>query len=253
MAKMIGIAGKTSRDIEQQRRYRRLLMLSMALAIAIIAGAVGWKMFGHIYDPTITITVSSVLFVALLVADWLISRKEIRMMRREERRAARGAAGEEAIGTLLAQLSDDYTVFHDLAKVAGDIDHIVVGPTGVFVLETKTHRGKISCSGASLLRDGQPFEKDIVAQAVRNAVWVHDVLRNVIDVDTYVVAVLVFTSAFVPKLPPVRGVRVVNKRYLLSLLQQAPRRDLPREQIVTLLAQKMGHGATATPAASPRG
>jgi hypothetical protein len=54
----------------------------------------------------------------------------------------RGAASEEAVGGVLDELaSDGYVVRHDLEQRSeGNVDHLVSGPTGVFMIETK-HRG----------------------------------------------------------------------------------------------------------------
>ena len=54
----------------------------------------------------------------------------------------RGAASEEAVGQALDELAaEGFTVQHDLRQNAeGNIDHLVSGPTGVFMIETK-HRG----------------------------------------------------------------------------------------------------------------
>jgi hypothetical protein len=54
----------------------------------------------------------------------------------------RGAASEEAVGHALDELaSDGYSVRHDLEQPReGNVDHLVSGPTGVFMIETK-HRG----------------------------------------------------------------------------------------------------------------
>ena len=62
-----------------------------------------------------------------------------------------GYAGEEHVTrTLSAALSDDYLLINDAHLAAGkggNIDHIVIGPTGIFVLETKNYSGKIACYG----------------------------------------------------------------------------------------------------------
>jgi Nuclease-related domain len=54
----------------------------------------------------------------------------------------KGAASEEAVGRALDELlADGYTVSHDLEQeFEGNVDHLVTGPTGVFLIETK-HRG----------------------------------------------------------------------------------------------------------------
>ena len=54
----------------------------------------------------------------------------------------RGAKSEEAVGHALDELlAEGYTVSHDLRQeFEGNVDHLVTGPTGVFMIETK-HRG----------------------------------------------------------------------------------------------------------------
>ncbi len=58
-----------------------------------------------------------------------------------------GITGEENAGIVFAGLPDEYTVYSDLSiEVDGKIsqlDHIVVGPSGIFVIETKNMIGDI--------------------------------------------------------------------------------------------------------------
>src|ERR1700747_3508520 len=63
----------------------------------------------------------------------------------EERRAVRGAKGEEFIGAMLEGLNDRFLIFHDLPSPCGNIDRFVVSKeTGLFLIETKAHGGRIS-------------------------------------------------------------------------------------------------------------
>jgi hypothetical protein len=59
-----------------------------------------------------------------------------------------GVSGEKAATKVFQNLSDDYTVFHDLTVIfegkPSQIDHVIVGPTGVFIVETKNIKGRIS-------------------------------------------------------------------------------------------------------------
>lgn len=59
-----------------------------------------------------------------------------------------GKRGEAATGHFLAQLPDSYTVIMNAVVTydgkRSEIDNIVVGPTGVFVIETKNHNGTIT-------------------------------------------------------------------------------------------------------------
>jgi hypothetical protein len=56
-----------------------------------------------------------------------------------------GAAGERKTARALQRLGREWTVVHDLpdGDGGGNIDHVVVGPTGVFVLETKNLNGQV--------------------------------------------------------------------------------------------------------------
>ncbi|HEX2266057.1 MAG TPA: nuclease-related domain-containing protein, partial [Solirubrobacterales bacterium] len=57
----------------------------------------------------------------------------------------RGAEGEEVVGQVLEGLSaDGWHVLHDVSFGRGNIDHIAVGPGGVFTVETKSHGGRLS-------------------------------------------------------------------------------------------------------------
>jgi hypothetical protein len=60
-----------------------------------------------------------------------------------------GAKGEELVEKWLVSLGDGYFILKDvmLPDKKGNIDHIVLGKNGIFVIETKTHKGFIACDG----------------------------------------------------------------------------------------------------------
>lgn len=56
-----------------------------------------------------------------------------------------GLKGQQRMNQVLALLDDRYYLINNL-KLPGradDVDHIIVGPNGVFAVETKNHRGRI--------------------------------------------------------------------------------------------------------------
>jgi hypothetical protein len=56
-----------------------------------------------------------------------------------------GTTGEETVASYLDDLGDSYRVLHDVADPeGGNFDHIVIGPTGFYVLETKNWRGTVT-------------------------------------------------------------------------------------------------------------
>jgi hypothetical protein len=85
-----------------------------------------------------------------------------------------GLDGEMATGEELNQLMlDGYRVYHDIPGANYNVDHVVVGPNGVFAIETKTHSKP--ASGHEARFDGRvihyPDRKDFkaVEQAQLNA------------------------------------------------------------------------------------
>ena len=56
----------------------------------------------------------------------------------------RGAVGEEHVGAILDGLAGaGWRVIHDVQFGPSNVDHVVVGPGGVFTIETKSHPGPI--------------------------------------------------------------------------------------------------------------
>lgn len=62
----------------------------------------------------------------------------------ESRPWYKGALGEIAVGRLLTRLGPEWRVLHAVPVGAGtsDIDHVLIGPGGVFTLNTKNHAGQ---------------------------------------------------------------------------------------------------------------
>jgi len=61
-----------------------------------------------------------------------------------ERAWRRGADGEEEVAKQLNKLGDSWRILHGVPVGSNgtDIDHVLIGPAGVFTLNTKNHLGK---------------------------------------------------------------------------------------------------------------
>lgn len=80
-------------------------------------------------------------------------------MKTDERAWRRGAEGEEAIGARLEKLvGQGWHVLHSVpvGQRGSDIDHVLIGPGGVYTINTKNHPGKhIWVSPSQIRVDGQ--------------------------------------------------------------------------------------------------
>jgi hypothetical protein len=151
--------------------------------------------------------------VALLASIFVISRFVLPLVERRDR----GASAEEHVGSLLEELPvHDWLVIHDASLGRGNVDHILIGPAGVFTIETKSHPGPVRVGrvhGATIRQ----------AQAQRKAI--EEVTRVSVE------PLLVFSRAWVDRpLARRKGVRVLPARMLIGhLCKRAP--TLSREQV----------------------
>jgi hypothetical protein len=220
-------AGKSTRQMAQKRRRTTNVILVAVLILAIILAITiqSWQALG------LGGGVVFILLVLLRVLPDLID-KPIKHRIEGERRADRGAAAEEVIGNILEGLNEDFFVINDISNPYGNIDHVVIGKnTGVFLLETKAHGGRVEILSDELLVNGKPPEKDFIAQALKNTYWLRDELEKVIGSKIWITPVVVFTNAFVRAGKPLKGVFTINKKYLPGVLQRQSGRTLDMRAI----------------------
>ena len=111
----------------------------------------------------------------------------------------RGILGEEAVADVLATLPSSYWVLHGVWTGHGDVDHVVIGPTGVFALETKAWQGSFYRRRGQLYCNGKPAEH-VLRQARGAAGQVRQLLLEA-GIDEWVEAVVVASRASVSRSP----------------------------------------------------
>ena len=117
----------------------------------------------------------------------------------------RGLEGEELLTKTLSDLSDDYYLINDirLPGIYGNIDHILLGPNGIFVIETKNYRGKIRGDGDTWIRhygvgfNGRDYKfRSPCRQVKRNAVKTRQLIESskILKNNVWVEGIVVFTN-----------------------------------------------------------
>jgi hypothetical protein len=144
----------------------------------------------------------------------------------------RGAEGERATGKALRPLtSRGWHVRHDLAARRGNVDHVVAGPGGVFVLETKKLNGRLVVTDGVLnVRFDQSPINDYALTSLAPAVHrfagrLRDHLHSRLGwiVDVYPVVVLV-SEAFEQGRVTAGRLTYIRVDQLAHWLEQQPRR-----------------------------
>ncbi|MBK1883362.1 NERD domain-containing protein [Luteolibacter pohnpeiensis] len=165
-------------------------MMDMALRFAVTMVATGWLIM--LFSSQIWWVNGLIWSFFMLLGGGMMWRswRKLAKLRTDLRNCRLGFHGERYVAEKLSMLqAQGYRVFHDFIfdmKPGGEattfnIDHIVVGPTGVFAVETKAWRKpngelpdgnqshKLKVSGDTIqLPDGKPHRK-ATAQAKRNA------------------------------------------------------------------------------------
>jgi hypothetical protein len=93
----------------------------------------------------------------------------------------RGAAGERRTARRLHRLPrDGYAVFHDLAMPGSpaNVDHLVIGPSGVFVIDSKQWTGQVR-QGSDQLVWHNHYRLDRTLEAVR---WEAETLGRLLGI-----------------------------------------------------------------------
>ena len=121
-----------------------------------------------------------------------------------------GARGEERVSRILSELPPGYHVFNDFVAKGRHIDHVVVGPAGVYAVETKCWRGEVTVEDGHILFNGSLPSRAPLAQALNEAEWVRAALAGA-GWKGRVTPVLVFASnSFRSHIAEVGGAVVMN-------------------------------------------
>jgi hypothetical protein len=135
----------------------------------------------------------------------------------------RGAAGERRTARLLGPLErHGWAVLHDLAvpRSRANIDHLVIGPGGVFVIDSKQYRGRLQLDPSGRLWHGR-YPLTPTLQAV--SFEADQAARVLPDPGMAVVPIVAVHGAQVPwGKVVVGGVPVVSARRLPTMLRQLP-------------------------------
>jgi Nuclease-related domain len=134
----------------------------------------------------------------------------------------RGAVGERRTARLLGQLErHGWAVLHDLALPGSraNIDHLAIGPGGVFVIDSKQYRGRLQLDRPGRLWHG----RYPLAPALRAVSFEADQAAQVLTDADVVVPIVAVHGAQLPGGKVVtQGVPVVAARRLPSMLRALP-------------------------------
>ena len=156
-----------------------------------------------------------------------------------------GAIGERMVGDALRALGPMWMIRHAVPIGSGtkDIDHLVIGPTGVFAINTKHHTGAKIWTGDHVLRVNGANTSHI-ASGRRDAADVTARLARRMSFGVHVVPViaLVGQATIVDgRTGPRHDPAVVDARLLVDwILRQQPQHSSTELELIRLAAEEPG-------------
>lgn len=146
-----------------------------------------------------------------------------------------GARGEERVSEILKKLPDAYHVFNDFVVGRKHIDHVIVGPAGVFAVETKCWSGKVSIEDGHILVGGELPDRSPITQVKREA---EEVRRALLKEGWRgdVTPILVFASdTFEAQGADFQGAVILNAKDVLSCFEATDRVVIDESELERLI------------------
>lgn len=229
-------AGSSAQREYEKRRTKRSEEIRRRLAVTVpltIVGGIAAGVIAERFYPGLGWLAGIVVLLYLALQFWG-ARQHIESY-------GKAAEGERKTGRVLEDRKlGGYRVLHD-RRIPGsraNIDHVAIGPGGVFVIETKSYRGKLEIRGDEIFISGRN-RTSVIEQTWREAVAVQTVLADHLAVAGFdVIPVLCIHGVEFPWGKTIaQGVRIVGPRGLKKTLQTAePRLSEGQVQQLTELA-----------------
>jgi Ca2+/Na+ antiporter len=197
MAKVLGESARyvTKQSIKKYQQQTIAIVLVTYFLALFIGLWFGLSINRQVY---LWVGISFFILVSIFVFSIFFINRVSERLETERIKFRKGATGEALVGYILENFPDDYVVIHGLKPRtnSGDIDHIVVGPTGVYAIDTKNWTGVVKADGkGELLLNGKPTDKPAIRNLIRAIMNIKDEIKFHSTFNPYVYALLVFPAA----------------------------------------------------------
>lgn len=180
--------------------------------------------------------------LAIITTAWSIYK--IITMIKEIKSLKQGRDGEREVGMNLELLREQgFKVYHDIVAKDFNLDHVLVGTKGIYVIETKTYskplkgQCKIIYDGEKLFYNGT-FESDKpIIQAKAGANWLKNYLKETTKKEFNVFPVVLFPGWFTESKVPLKNIWILNPKGLEKFMQN--KQDELLDEDVTLIDNRI--------------
>jgi hypothetical protein len=203
---------------------------TFALVFILIAGLEWWRFYTDMKPNPLVFTEAAVLAIAYAGFRFWRALPKLRNLRQ-------ALEGERAVGQFLERLREQgFNVFHDVVGKGFNVDHVLIGPQGVFTIETKTwskptnKRAEVIVDGDKLKIGTSEPQRDPIIQAKAQAGWLRSLLAESTGKTFDVRPAVLFPGWFISNAPgTLRDVWVLEPKALPAFLEKQPVRISPED------------------------
>ncbi len=207
------------------REVRPRALIATVL-MGVLGAAAGEFVFRRLFDIEGFFWVGLILGIMMAVQAFFMGPKRSDAW-------SKGAIGEEKTEKWLRRLGPQFRVLHDLAIPGSkaNIDHLVIGPTGVFVVDSKNYKWKITENARGELWSG----RYPLARALSTLNW--EAKKVAAHLGVEVTPILCIHGADPPQRNIVKeGVRLAGPRGLVRIINEG-RSKVSTDRISELAAR----------------
>jgi hypothetical protein len=192
--------------------------------LVVLTALEWWRYFSDTPPKPIPYTVVALIVIAFA---WWRVRPRINLMRQINQ----GIQGEIHVGHCLDTLREKgFKVLHDIPGEGWNIDHVLIGTKGIFVVETKSpskrhSKATIQYDGTKVLVNGLSPDRDPLIQAKAAAKWLQDFIERRANRKVSVRPVVIYPNWYVEGSSFGNDVWVQNDQTFLKVM------DTEREKI----------------------
>jgi len=170
----------------------------------------------------LSITVITVVIVSVTIYITYKASKKVKRLKL-------GRDGEKIVAEYLQTLQKDgAAILNDLVGSKFNVDHLVISPKGIYVIETKTfskpvgENSKITMSNGELFADGRKIDRNPVNQAQALASWISELIEKSTGRKFFVKPVVLFPGWYVEKMSGDKSVWILNPKALPVFISNEP-------------------------------
>ena len=200
----------------------------------------------HFGDNPKVGVIATTLYILMGLGALVFSSIKIWKLAKRRNELSLGYEAEVAVAQELNLMAHDgYWIFHDFPAEKFNIDHVVVGPAGIFAVETKGRAKPINDEGKAewnVEYDGVTLrfpgwqETEPIQQAQRQAKWLQEWLSKAVGEDVSVKGILALPGWYVKRTGS-GGIMAYNGKSSSTMLGRVTGSELPEKLIKQLTHQ----------------